>query len=152
MNARSPSRKVHELDNRGSTFYLTLYWARALADQTSDPALAERFEPVAAALEENEETILSELNGAQGPPRTWVATTSPTRSSPPRPCVPAAPSTGSSRGCSAERQSGIIGRARSRGEARSQRARPAHHGPSHLVQPPVLKPVLTPVTLPLKSL
>jgi isocitrate dehydrogenase len=68
-NARSPSRKVHELDNRGSTFYLTLYWARALADQTSDAALADRFEPVAAALEENEATILSELNGAQGPPQ-----------------------------------------------------------------------------------
>jgi len=69
MNARSPSRKVHELDNRGSTFYLTLYWARALADQTSDPALAERFGPVAAELEANEETILSELNGTQGPPQ-----------------------------------------------------------------------------------
>lgn len=68
-NARSPSRKVHELDNRGSTFYLTLYWARALADQTSDAALAHRFEPVALALEENETTILSELNGAQGPPQ-----------------------------------------------------------------------------------
>ena len=67
MNARSPSRKVHELDNRGSTFYLTQHWARALADQTSDAALAERFAPVAAALEENEDTILSELNGAQGP-------------------------------------------------------------------------------------
>ena len=68
-NARSPSRKVHELDNRGSTFYLTLYWARALADQTTNPALAERFRPVAAALEENEDVILSELNGAQGPPQ-----------------------------------------------------------------------------------
>jgi isocitrate dehydrogenase len=66
-NARSPSRKVHELDNRGSTFFLTLYWARALADQTSNPALAERFGPVAAALEANEEIILAELNGAQGP-------------------------------------------------------------------------------------
>jgi isocitrate dehydrogenase len=66
-NARSPSRKVHELDNRGSTFYLTLYWARALAEQTSDPELAERFRPVAAALAEQEETILAELNGAQGP-------------------------------------------------------------------------------------
>lgn len=69
MNARSPSRKVHELDNRGSTFYLTMYWARALADQTTDAALAERFRPVAAALEENEDIILSELNGAQGPPQ-----------------------------------------------------------------------------------
>ncbi|MFC1661175.1 NADP-dependent isocitrate dehydrogenase [Gemmatimonadota bacterium] len=68
-NARSPSRKVHELDNRGSTFYLTLYWARALADQTTDAALAERFGPVALALEENEGTILSELNGAQGSPQ-----------------------------------------------------------------------------------
>jgi isocitrate dehydrogenase len=69
MNARSPSRKVHELDNRGSTFYLTLYWARALADQTTNPALAHRFRPVAEALEANEETILAELNGAQGPPQ-----------------------------------------------------------------------------------
>jgi isocitrate dehydrogenase len=68
-NARSPSRKVHELDNRGSTFYLTLYWARALADQTANPELAQRFAPIAAALEENEETILGELNGAQGPPQ-----------------------------------------------------------------------------------
>ncbi len=68
-NARSPSRKVHELDNRGSTFYLTLYWARALANQTSDPALADRFRPVATALEENEDVILSELNDAQGPPQ-----------------------------------------------------------------------------------
>jgi len=66
-NARSPSRKVHELDNRGSTFYLTLYWARALADQTANPALAERFGPVATALEENEDKILGELNGVQGP-------------------------------------------------------------------------------------
>jgi len=68
-NARSPSRKVHELDNRGSTFYLTMYWARALADQSSDPELAKRFAPVAEALEENEETILAELNGAQGSPQ-----------------------------------------------------------------------------------
>jgi isocitrate dehydrogenase len=68
-NARSPSRKVHELDNRGSTFYLTLYWARALADQSADAELAQRFAPLAAALEENEEAILAELNGAQGPPQ-----------------------------------------------------------------------------------
>ncbi len=68
-NARSPSRKVHEIDNRGSTFYLTTYWARALADQTSDPALARRFAPVAAALEEKESVIMEELNGAQGPPQ-----------------------------------------------------------------------------------
>jgi isocitrate dehydrogenase len=69
MNARSPSRKVNELDNRGSTFYLTMYWARALADQTTDVALAERFKPVAAAMEEKEEAILAELNGAQGAPQ-----------------------------------------------------------------------------------
>jgi isocitrate dehydrogenase len=68
-NARSPSRKVHELDNRGSTFYLTLYWARALADQKTDAALAARFAPVAAALEENEAAIVAELNGAQGSPQ-----------------------------------------------------------------------------------
>ena len=68
-SARLPSRKVHELDNRGSTFYLTLYWALALAEQGTDPELAERFEPVAAALAENEEKILSELDGAQGSPQ-----------------------------------------------------------------------------------
>jgi isocitrate dehydrogenase len=67
-NARSPSRKVLELDNRGSTFYLTLYWARALAEQQGDPELAKRFVPVAAALAENEAKILSELNAPQGSP------------------------------------------------------------------------------------
>jgi isocitrate dehydrogenase len=68
-NARSPKRKVHELDNRGSTFYLTLYWARALAEQTADSGLAERFRPVAASLAENEEKILGELLDAQGEPQ-----------------------------------------------------------------------------------
>jgi isocitrate dehydrogenase len=57
------------LDNRGSTFYLTLYWARALAEQTANVSLAERFAPVAAALEENEEKILAEINDTQGPPQ-----------------------------------------------------------------------------------
>jgi isocitrate dehydrogenase len=66
QNARSPSRKVHELDNRGSTFYLTLYWAQALASQDADPALADRFTPVSGALSDHQETILEELNGAQG--------------------------------------------------------------------------------------
>jgi len=66
-NARSPQRKVHELDNRGSTFYLTLYWAQSLAEQTSDPKLADRFRPVAAALTDNEGKILEELATAQGP-------------------------------------------------------------------------------------
>jgi isocitrate dehydrogenase len=68
-NRKAPSRKVHELDNRGSQFYLTLYWAQALAAQTTDPELAERFVPVAEALAANEETIVGELNAAQGPPQ-----------------------------------------------------------------------------------
>jgi isocitrate dehydrogenase len=68
-NARSPSRKVHEIDNRGSTFYLTLYWAEALASQTTNLDLAERFRPVAAALEENEASIVAELDAAQGSPQ-----------------------------------------------------------------------------------
>jgi len=68
-NSRSPSRRVHELDNRGSTFYLTLYWARALARQESDPGLARRFEPIARQLEESEQRIVSELDEAQGTPQ-----------------------------------------------------------------------------------
>ena len=68
-NARLPSRKVHELDNRGSMFYLSLYWAQALAAQKSDTELAERFRPVATALEKNEKQILSELDDAQGSPQ-----------------------------------------------------------------------------------
>ena len=68
-NARTPSRKVGELDNRGSTFYLTLYWAQALANQDADPRLAEHFRPVARALTDNEDIIVAELNGAQGPPQ-----------------------------------------------------------------------------------
>ncbi len=68
-NSRSPSRKVKELDNRGSTFYLTLYWAQALAEQSGDRALAKRFAPVAKALEDNEGRIVEELNAAQGPPQ-----------------------------------------------------------------------------------
>ncbi len=63
---RSPLRKVGELDNRGSHFYLARYWARELADQTDDPDLAERFAPLAARLEADEETILSELSEVQG--------------------------------------------------------------------------------------
>ena len=68
-NARSPQRKVHELDNRGSTFYLTLYWAQAMAEQVESPALAERFRQVAAGLTHNEARILEELNAAQGEPQ-----------------------------------------------------------------------------------
>ena len=68
-NARAPSRKVHELDSRGSTFYLAMYWAQALKEQDGDAGLARRFESVAASLSENEEKILAELGKAQGPPQ-----------------------------------------------------------------------------------
>ncbi|MBD8488039.1 NADP-dependent isocitrate dehydrogenase [Echinicola sp. CAU 1574] len=67
-NGKSPSRKVNELDNRGSHFYLALYWAEALAAQDKDAALKEIFTKVAKAMEENEATIINELNGAQGNP------------------------------------------------------------------------------------
>jgi isocitrate dehydrogenase len=68
LDRKAPSRKVREIDNRGSGFYLTLYWAQALAKQTDDAALAKRFEPVAAALSDAEATIAAELLGAQGDP------------------------------------------------------------------------------------
>ena len=68
-NARSPSRVVNEIDNRGSTFYLTLYWAQAVVRQKTDAELAKRFAPVAAALAENEEKIVAELMAAQGAPQ-----------------------------------------------------------------------------------
>jgi isocitrate dehydrogenase len=67
-NAKSPSRKVNELDNRGSHFYLALYWARALAEQTKDPELEKRFAKVARQLQDNEAKIVEELNAAQGKP------------------------------------------------------------------------------------
>ncbi len=65
---RLPSRKVNELDNRGATFYLALYWAQALAAQTEDAAMRTRFAPVAKALAENEAKIAGELLAAQGKP------------------------------------------------------------------------------------
>jgi isocitrate dehydrogenase len=65
-NNRSPARKVGELDNRGSHFYLALYWAQALAAQTKDKELQAKFAPLAKTLEENESKILAELTGAQG--------------------------------------------------------------------------------------
>ncbi len=65
---RSPARRVGGLDNRGSHFYLALYWAQALAAQTADPALAERFAPVAARLAEEEQRIVEELAAVQGSP------------------------------------------------------------------------------------
>ncbi len=63
---KSPSRKVGELDNRGSHFYLATYWAEALASQSGDAELAAEFAPVAKALAEQEAVIVSELNDAQG--------------------------------------------------------------------------------------
>ena len=67
-NGRLPSRKVNEIDNRGSTFYLALYWAQALAAQTKDAEMQTRFARVARELEENEATISEELLAAQGRP------------------------------------------------------------------------------------
>jgi isocitrate dehydrogenase len=63
---KSPSRKVNEIDNRGSHYYLALYWARAMAANEDDPELAARFEEAAAALADNEEKINAELLAAQG--------------------------------------------------------------------------------------
>ncbi|YCO02736.1 NADP-dependent isocitrate dehydrogenase [Vibrio sp. VNB-15] len=63
---KSPSRKVGELDNRGSHYYLAAYWAKALAEQTADKELAAEFAPVAKVLAEQEEAIVAELNNAQG--------------------------------------------------------------------------------------
>lgn len=65
-NDKSPRRKLGELDNRGSHFYLALYWAEALAAQTSNTELQARFAKLSAVLQQQESTIVSELNGAQG--------------------------------------------------------------------------------------
>ena len=65
-NNKSPSRKTGELDNRGSQFYLALYWAQELAAQTDDKALSQRFGKLADALAKNEDTIVAELNEGQG--------------------------------------------------------------------------------------
>jgi isocitrate dehydrogenase len=65
---KSPARKVGEIDNRGSHFYLALYWAEALAAQSKDPQLAARFAPVARALADGEAVINAELIAAQGKP------------------------------------------------------------------------------------
>nr|WP_235297571.1 NADP-dependent isocitrate dehydrogenase [Portibacter marinus] len=67
-NDKSPSRKVNELDNRGSHFWLALYWAEALAEQNEDQDIAKKFEDVAKKLNENKDRILQELIDAQGSP------------------------------------------------------------------------------------
>ena len=66
QNGRLPSRKVGELDNRGATFYLTMYWAQALAAQKPNPVIAERFASVAGQLVANEQRIIDEMNDSQG--------------------------------------------------------------------------------------
>ncbi|MFA8299794.1 MAG: NADP-dependent isocitrate dehydrogenase [Hyphomicrobiales bacterium] len=65
---KSPSRKVNELDNRGSHFYLAMYWAEALATQDKNAELKAKFAKVAADMQANEEKIITELNNAQGAP------------------------------------------------------------------------------------
>ena len=67
-NDKSPQAKVGTLDNRGSHFYLALYWAETLAEQTQDSALAKEFAPIAKALKDNEATIVEELTRIQGTP------------------------------------------------------------------------------------
>ncbi len=67
-NNKNPSPRTGQLDNRGSQFYLTLYWAQALAAQTEDAELAARFAPLAKALTANEQKIVEELNAVQGKP------------------------------------------------------------------------------------
>ena len=65
-NRKSPSRKVGELDNRGSHFYLSMYWAEALADQSEDSELKSAFEGISNELKSHESEIVNELNEAQG--------------------------------------------------------------------------------------
>ncbi len=67
-NSRYPSRKAGEIDNRGSSFYLSFYWAKALAEQNKDAELKERFLKIAKAISENEKQIISELLAVQGKP------------------------------------------------------------------------------------
>ena len=67
-NSKNPSPKTGQLDNRGSQFYLTLYWAQALAAQTEDKALQALFTPLAKSLTDNEQKIVGELNAVQGKP------------------------------------------------------------------------------------
>ena len=68
-NDKSPARKVGQIDNRGSHFYLAMYWAEALADQTTDAEISATFAPIAKAMQENEATINEELIAAQGKPQ-----------------------------------------------------------------------------------
>ncbi len=67
-NSKAPSRKAGEIDNRGSHYYLALYWAEALAAQTKDKDIAAKFAPIAKALADNEEKIVAEIAAAEGKP------------------------------------------------------------------------------------
>ncbi|MGE4317647.1 MAG: NADP-dependent isocitrate dehydrogenase [Deferribacterales bacterium] len=67
-NGKAPSRKAGEIDNRGSHFYLALYWAQALAAQTKDKAVADKFAPIAKAMADSEEKIMAEIAAAEGKP------------------------------------------------------------------------------------
>ncbi|MDE2454648.1 MAG: NADP-dependent isocitrate dehydrogenase, partial [Burkholderiales bacterium] len=67
-NSKSPSPRTGELDNRGSQFYLAMYWAQELAAQTEDKAMAAQFAPLAQALAANEQKILAEFSAVQGKP------------------------------------------------------------------------------------
>ena len=67
LNKKAPSRRGGEHDNRGTHFYVAMYWAKALAAQTDDPGLAERFKSVAGSLADAEDTIVAELIECQGP-------------------------------------------------------------------------------------
>ena len=78
-NNKNPARKVGQIDNRGSHFYLAMYWAEALAAQTKDAELAARFAKVAKQLQENEAKINEELIGAQGKPQDMGGYYSPIR-------------------------------------------------------------------------
>jgi isocitrate dehydrogenase len=68
-NDKSPARKVGQIDNRGSHFYLAMYWAEALAAQTNDAEIAAKFAPIASAMQQNEAKISEELIAAQGRPQ-----------------------------------------------------------------------------------
>ena len=68
LNNKGPSRKTGEIDNRGSHFYLAMYWAQELAAQDKDADLKAKFAPLAEKLESNEAAIVKELNEAQGKP------------------------------------------------------------------------------------
>ena len=65
-NNKSPSRKVNELDTRGSHYYFAMYWAQALAEQSNDAGLSTQFAPIATQLADSEAEIVDELNAAQG--------------------------------------------------------------------------------------